>query len=128
GTTPSYQVSGPNGLLLPINNMPGLLPGDQISFVFNTISPNGPDRKVFNCSIYTRPLADGLGLSPFSQQPTSDNQYAIESDSVFTVATVPGGWNFTLQGFYSTPNSENNGSITVPFLVDPEADVGTGVT
>lgn len=119
GSAPTFNVTG-GALSLPVNTMQPLLnPGDTITF-------NVGGRAVQNneCFLYLRPLASNQAY-PFSnatewQIPITgaNQQYA----TVQLTAQNSGPLSFAVGGVYQ---SAENSAVLIPFVVDPECEVGS---
>ncbi|WP_295751874.1 hypothetical protein [Undibacterium sp.] len=116
GSTPNYQVL--NGdFHLPANTMPPVFyPGDTIQFTFI-------GRPVDEVILYARPLEPSEEPAPFTDDTW---EIAIQDEYVLTIGKRRGYWSFTIAGIYAAKISSQYPAVSMPFLVDPEAKVGTG--
>lgn len=134
-TTPSYVVSYPdpsnpdNRLSYPANNMPHLVNGDTLVFAYQADS----NTTVLQSSLFVRALVSAEANSPFTAtMPGNGTVYDIlQPNQKLTVATNNGHWTFSVLGMLSVPNLASDKvsvpMITIPFYIDPDMDVGTGV-
>lgn len=123
-TTPGFVMSWPGGGTLPANAMPILEIGDSVTFVFS-------GRGVTACLLYARPLTASEKMSPFATfdkgEPPANGIIDVIANKTIHVVFLNGHWGFALCGLYAATNTFGHDAFAVPFFVDPEADVGTGV-
>ncbi len=123
-TTPSYKVSfAQNGALInyPANSMPHLNIEDTLTFNFQT----DKDTSVSAVNLYVRAIVTSEKNSPFS--PQDQNVYEINQGSKLTVVANNGLWTFSILGMLTVPNLAGSTPLSIPFFIDPDMDVGTGV-
>ncbi len=123
-TTPSYKVSyTQNGALInyPANSMPHLKIDDTLTFNFQS----DKDTSVSGVNLYIRAIVTSEANSPFSPQDTI--VYPIAQGSKLTVVANNGLWTFSILGMLTVPNLAGSTPISIPFFIDPDMDVGTGV-
>ena len=118
GTTPSFLIFLDGKDILPLNTMPVLEKDDTITFSFK-------GREVLDGAMYWRPLANDLPLNPFAGQ--EGFKFPVKEGDTFTVDRQSGNWSFVITGTYQATLTFGHAAISIPFLIDPEADVGTGM-
>jgi len=122
GSAPPYEVTG-GPIALPSNTMqPILNAGDTITFVVT-----GRTLPSTNCTLYLRPLDGSSQSYPF----VNNNAWQITiaatgtpgqySSGVLTTQNS-GPLSFAIGGVYQ---STTNASVLIPFVVDPECEVGS---
>ncbi len=134
-TTPSYVVSYPDPsnpgstLSYPANTMPHLVKDDTLVFVYVTDS----NTMVLASQLNVRALVSAESNSPFSSTVPPDGLVydILKPGQILTVIRVNGHWSFSIFGSLAVPNRANdratNPTISIPFYIDPDMDVGTGV-
>lgn len=108
---------------LPANNTPHLEMSDSMLFKFTGVTLD-------TCSLYARPLTTLEPMSPFSPtpdgSPPEDGITPLSDGTIVYVVKKNGSWSFSIMGFYQATNLYGQKPFTAPFLIDPDADVGTG--
>lgn len=127
-TTPSYVVTYvSNGATIsyPANKMPHLNADDTITFNFQFDKGTA----VVSCSLYVRAIVNSELNSPFEPQNQPGGQYVIGQGTTLGVVANNGLWTFSILGMMSVPSLAEQGPdvIHVPFFIDPDMDVGSGV-
>ena len=117
GSTPYYQVIS-GSFHLPANTMPPLLqPEDTIQFSFLA-------RAVENVMLYARPLEPSEEPAPFENDQW---EMPLSNGTTLTIGPRKGYWSFTIAGIYIANIAPQYPRVPMPFLVDPEVKVGSGV-